>query len=391
MKKLNPLKTPEIPYNFAVGRSNPETFPIELVQQAAVRAIARDFEELTEYPGNLGHPGLRAAMARRESEREGVDVHPDSIALMNGSMQAVTLVAEALTQPGDTIICEEFTYVGTIGTYKSLGVVMDGLPVDHDGMKVELLEDRLQSLGNERKPKFIYVLTTYQNPTGTQLSTDRRLQLLEIAQKHDIPIFEDNCYGDVHFDGEKPKSLYALSDWEKIIYTCSLSKILAPGVRLGYLMAKQPMLDQLLARKHDAGSNYLAAGIVAELYRDNVWDLTEELNSALKTKKNLVVEGLQDSLSDLCKWSNPAGGMFVWVRFPDDVDQDKLLDIAASRGFKYQPGQNFHVDGKRLPYLRLAFGHLPDQSIRDGIPVLATCIRESRTSNEPQSFSNLFD
>ena len=391
MKKLNPLKPPDIPYNFAVGRSNPETLPIELVQQAAVRAIARDFEELTEYPGKLGHSGLRAAMAKRESEREGIDVHPDSIALMNGSMQAVTLVAEALAQPGDTIICEELTYVGTIGAYKSLGINMEGLPVDHDGMKVELLEDRLRTLGEERKPKFIYVLTTYQNPTGTQLSLNRRLQLIDIARRHDIPIFEDNCYGDVHFDGEKPKSLYALSDWDQIIYTCSLSKILAPGVRLGYLLAQQPNLDRLLARKHDAGANYLAAGIVAELYRDNVWDLTEELNLALKTKKNLVVDGLEETVADLCKWSNPAGGMFVWVRFPADVDQEKLLKTTEARGFKYQPGSNFHVEGTQVPYLRLAFGHLPDQVIQEGIRLLASCIRACRTSNEKPEFHELFD
>lgn len=391
MTKLNPLKKPAYPYDFAVGRSNPETFPIELVQQAAIRAIELDFEELTEYPGDLGHPALRAAMARRESEREGVEVDPDSIALMNGSMQAVTLVAEALTEPGDTIICEEFTYIGTINTYKALGIRMEGLPVDHDGMRVECFEERLATLGEEHKPKFIYALTTYQNPTGTQLSLERRRELIRIAQKHDIPLFEDNCYGDVHFDGEKPKALYALADYNKHIYTCSLSKILAPGVRLGYLMAQQPLFDKLLARKHDAGSNYLAAGIVAELYRDDVWQLTEELNVALKRKKNLVVDGLDESLADLCKWSNPAGGMFVWVRFPADVDQAKLLKLTEERGFRYQAGENFHVDGDQVPYLRLAFGHVPDQAIRDGIPVLAQCLRECRTSNEAPEFDDLYD
>lgn len=379
-------------FDFAVGRTNPATFPIERVQRAAHDAIAREFAEITEYPGRLGHPGLRQVMARRESEREGVHVDADLISLMNGSMQAVTLTAEALTKPGDTVVLEELTYGGTIGAYRTLEIDMQGLPVDEDGMKVELLEAKLDELGEgERKPKFIYVLTTYQNPTGAMMSLPRRRRLIDIARERDIPVVEDNCYGDVHFDGDKPPSLYALSDYDKIIYMCSLSKILAPGMRLGYLYAQQELLDRILSRRHDAGGNYLAAAIVAELYRDGVWDLTEELNVSLATKKNLVVDGLAAEAADVCAWSNPAGGLFVWVRFPDDVDQDKLLQLTSEAGFHYAQGANFHIAGERVPYLRLAFGHVPDDDIRDGIPVLARCIRQSRTSNLPPAYTGLFD
>ena len=127
-------------FDFAVGRTNPETFPVDRVQRAAKTAIANEYAELTEYPGKLGHPGLRDVMARRESQRERVAVDPDALALMNGSMQAVTLTAEALTRPGDTVICEEVTYSGTIGAYRTLGIDMVGVGVDEDGMRVELLE-----------------------------------------------------------------------------------------------------------------------------------------------------------------------------------------------------------------------------------------------------------
>ena len=377
--------------DFAVGRTNPETFPIERMQRAAAEAIAREFVELTDYPGKLGHPGLRAAMARRESEREGVPVDPERIALTNGSMQGVTLVAEALTRPGDTVVCEKFTYVGTIGAYRSLGIDMQGVPVDEEGMRVDLLEAKLDELGEVRKPKFIYALTTYQNPTGATMPVERRRRLVEIAERRGIPIVEDNCYGDVHFDGEKPPALFALSDYAGIVYLCSLSKILAPGLRLGYVFAQPPLLDTILARRHDAGSNTFAAAVVAELYRDGVWDLTEDLNAHLRVKKNLVVDGLGNELSDLCAWSNPAGGLFVWLRFPDDVDQDRLARLAAERGVHYAPGANFHIHGTRIPYLRLAFGHVPDADIRDGIPILARCIREARTSNAAREFDSLFD
>ena len=153
-------------FDFAVGQTNPETFPIERVQEAANRAIANEYAQLTTYPGKLGHEGLRAAMAKRESEREGIQIGADELTLLNGSMQAVTLTAEAFTRPGDTVICEELTYSGTISAYRSLGIEMVGMPVDEDGMRVELLEAKLAELGEARKPKFIYALTTYQNPTG---------------------------------------------------------------------------------------------------------------------------------------------------------------------------------------------------------------------------------
>lgn len=382
---------PDRVFDFAVGRTNPETVPFARLQRAAHAAIAREYAELTDYHGKLGHSGLRDAMARRESEREGVAVDPEHLSLMNGSMQAVTLVAEALTQPGDTVICEEFTYSGTIGAYRTLGIDMVGLPVDADGMRVELLEARLDELGEAHKPKFIYALTTYQNPTGANLSVDRRRVLIDIARRRGIPIVEDNCYGDVHFDGDKPPALYALSDYDKIVYLCSLSKILGPGLRLGYLYAKPPLLDRILARRHDAGGNYLAAAVVAELYKDGVWKITGELNEALKVKKNLVVDGLADAGADVCVTSNPPGGLFVWVRFPDDVDQEKLLRLATERNFHYAPGANFHIHGTRVPYLRLAFGHVPDNDIRDGMRVLAACLREARTSNEPRCLAGLFD
>ena len=378
-------------FDFAVGRTNPETFPVERVQRAAKAALANEYAQLTEYPGKLGHAGLRAAMARRETEREGVDVSPDALTLMNGSMQAITLTAEALTKPGDTVICEEVTYSGTIGAYRTLGIDMVGIPVDDNGMRVELLAAKLDELGQARKPKFIYALATYQNPTGTNLSLERRQQLIEVAAARDIPIIDDNCYGDVHYDGEKPPALYALSDYENIIYMCSLSKILAPGLRLGYLYARPKLLDTILARRHDAGSNYLAAAVVAELYKDGVWPLTDELNESLKVKKNLVVDGLADTAGDVCVSSNPSGGLFVWVRFPDDVDQAKLVRLTAERNFFYAAGANFHIHAKQVPYLRLAFGHVPDDDIRDGMPILGQCIREARTSNEAPSFTGLFD
>lgn len=382
----------DILYDFGSGRSNPETFPTAALQAAATNVIEREAEALNDYPGKLGFLPLREAMAKRESDREGVPVDPDHLMLTNGSMQAVTLVAEALQeQPGDSCIVEEFSYPGTLAAYRSLKLDLHGIPLSEEGMQLDVLEDRLKQLDAEnRRPKFIYTITTYQNPTGFTMPADRRRELIDLARRFDIPLVEDNCYGDVHYDGPVAPAIYALDDDPRHIYLCSLSKILAPGLRLGYVLARPPMLERIMDRRHDAGSNTLAAAIVAEFYRDGIWAHTNMGNEALKVKRDLTLAGLEAELADQCVWSHPVGGLFIWVRIPEDINGKNLLMLANERGFDYLPGISFHYQNAKVPYLRLAFGHLTAEQITNGIPILAQCVRELRTSNEPRSFDSLF-
>ena len=383
----------DIRYDFGSGRSNPETFPVASLQQAAVRVIESEADLLNDYPGKLGYRPLREAMARRESDREGVEVDADHLMLTNGSMQAVTLVAEALQEaPGDTCIVEEFSYPGTLAAYRSLKLDMVGIPLSDKGMRLDVLEQQLEGLRRDKRlPKFIYTITTYQNPTGFTMPEARRRELIDIARRFDVPLVEDNCYGDVHYEGPVAPAIYALDDDPRHIYLCSLSKILAPGLRLGYVLARPPMLDIIMARRHDAGSNTLAAAIVAEFYRDGIWPHTRMGNEALKIKRDLTLQGLEAELDDLCVWSKPVGGLFIWVRLPEDVNQKRLLESANERGFHFLPGIAFHFQNAKVPYLRLAFGHLTSEQITEGIPILARCIREMRTSNEPKDFVSLFE
>ena len=379
---------PDVPFDFGTGRSDPATFPVEALQAAAVKVIERDRELLTNYPGSLGYEPLRIAMAKREGEREGVPVNPDHIALTNGSMQAVTLVAEALTEPGDVVITEEFTYPGTLSAYRSLKLDIHGIGMDEQGMRIDLLKEKLTALkAADRLPKFIYVLTNYQNPGGTVMPQSRREELIALSKTFDVPVVEDNCYGDVHYEGAVPPALFALDpDNTNHIYLGSLSKILAPGLRLGYLLAKPPMLDTLLARRHDAGSNTFAAAIAAEFYHDGINDHRAVSIPPLHAKLKKLNKALGDELGDLCEWSNPPGGLFLWLRFPDDVDQKKLFAIAEEAGVKYLPGISFHYKLGKAPFLRLAFGHLTEETIEAGVPVLADCIKRARTSNEAPTY-----
>ena len=382
---------PSVPYDFGTGRSDPATFPTEALKAAALQVIEREGESFSEYPGKLGHPGFRQAMAAREAEREGVAVDPDHLVITNGSMQAVTLTAEALTEPGDAVLLEEYSYPGTLSAYRSLKLELVGIPLDEGGMRLDAVEAalaRLQKAG--RTAKFIYAISTYQNPTGFVMPKQRRLELIQLARRFDVPVIEDNCYGDVHYEGPVEPAMYALDDGADQIYLCSLSKILAPGLRLGYIYARPPMLERILARRHDAGGNSFAAAVVAEFYRKGIAGHAAVTTPPLRRKRDLTCRKLEETAADLCVWSKPVGGLFIWVRLPDDVDRRRLGMLAHSRGVAYLPGAAFHYQGDDAPYLRLAFGHLTEAQIDEGVPILARCIREARTSNEAIGFDSLF-
>ena len=366
-------------YDFGSGRTDPASFPTAQLAEAAKAAVLEVGADLVHYPGDMGHEGLRRLMAQRESRREGVAVSPDHVALMNGSMQAVTLVAEALMeQAGDVIVTEELTYSGTISAYRRLGARMVGVPLDEQGMRTDALEAVLADLAAKgTPPRFIYTLTTYQNPTGSVMPKSRRLELIELARRYQLPVLEDNCYGDVHFEGPEEPSLYALDPDPNHIYLCSLSKILGPGVRLGYILARPPMLQRILDRRYDGGNSVLAAAAVAALFKDSLWQHIGHCNGILKEKRDALFAAFAAHLGDICTWSKPVGGMFVWLKLPEGMSGKAAAEQARARGFLCAPGASFHIDNQDVPYLRLAFGYASLGDITAGIPVLAECLHSA--------------
>ena len=367
-------------FDFGGGRTDPGSFPTAELVEAARQGIPEVGADFVNYPGDMGHQGLREVLARRESQREGIEVSPDHLSLTNGSMQAVTLMAEALLEkPGDIVVTEELCYSGTIGAYKRLGAELVGVPLDEEGMQVDALDRALANLHQcGTPPRFIYTLATYQNPTGSMMPCARRLQLIEVARKYDAIVVEDNCYGDVHFEGAKEPSIYALDDSPNMVYICSLSKILGPGVRLGYFIARPPMLDRILDRRFDGGNSLLAASILAAYFKDTLWEHVEMRNAILKEKRDAVFAALEESGSDICTWSHPVGGLFIWVGFPPDVDRRKLAALMAEKNILYAPGSAFHIRGEDVPFLRLAFGFIALEDIREGILAMVECIRSAR-------------
>ena len=363
--------------DFSSGRPDPESFPVTELAEAASRRLTAEGSDLVQYPDPQGYAPLRRLAAERFLEREGVGLDPDSFLLGTGSTQPLALLSEALASPGDAIITEEYSYTGALSLFRRYGLETVGVATDEEGLQLDALEetlDRLDSCG--RPARFIYAIPTYQNPTGAILSLDRRRDLLELVNRRGVPLVEDNCYADLHFEAERPpSSIRALPGGDNVIYVASWSKILGPGARLGYVSAGPELLERLMSLKSDAGTSNLAAMIVTEFMQQHRREHTAKLCGVLKRKRDILLAALEEQLGDLCSWTRPQGGMFVWVKLPDEIDNGALARAAEQEGVLYHPGRNFDSGDRDIPYLRLAFGFPSDEALRRGTEHLARAIR----------------
>ncbi len=367
-------------FPFGSGRPDPASFPNRGLAEAAMRILPELGDELACYPGSLGYEPLRKLMSQRFAHREGVALPVDQVVLTTGSMQAVTLMAQVFVEsPGDVIVLEEYSYSGTLGAYRKEKAELVGIPLDEYGMRMDALEGTLGDLvSRNRKPKFIYTLPTYQNPTGSIMPLGRRRELLAIAGRYGIPVVEDHCYADTVYEDDHQPALWTLEHETPVIHIESLSKILGPGVRLGYLAAPRDLLDQILQYRRDGGTSALSAAIVCEYFREKLWPHVDRINAIVREKRDLMFHALL-RFPDAFEWfSRPKGGLFIWVKLPDATDTVACEQLAESMGVDYASGKAFHVYNMDVPYIRLAFGFATHDDIRKGIPILADCIRNSR-------------
>ena len=368
-------------YPFGSGRPDPASFPNRELGEAAMRVLPEMGNQLALYPGSLGYQPLRQLMADRLLKREGVAPAVDEIALTNGSMQGVTLMAQMfIEKPGDGVIMEAFSYSGTIGAYKKEGAELVGIPVDEYGMRMDALADELKARADKGNlPKFIYVLATFQNPTGAVMPLERRKELLKIAAQYELPVVEDHCYADTVYEEDYyVPSFYTLPSEVPVVHIESLSKILGPGVRLGCFFTKQPLLGQILSHRRDGGTSTLAAAVVHEYFRENMWTHVNQINQIVKEKRDLMLDLLGQHPNAFEWFSRPKGGLFIWVKLPEATDTVKCEELAEARGIDYATGKAFHVHNEDVSYLRLAFGYASLKEIEEGIPKLAACVLEAQ-------------
>jgi 2-aminoadipate transaminase len=369
-------------YSFIGGNNDAAQVPVDGLIAAATAVLGREGSTLATYglaSGPLGYGALRAFLAAKLERDAGIACSKNEILITSGSLQAIDLVNALLLAPGDTVLIEQETYQGAITRLARLGVNAVGIPLDRGGLRVDALATALDGLkGRNIRPKYIYTIPTVQNPTGTIMGEDRRLELLRLARAHGVPIFEDDCYADLIWDGRRPPALYAMSRHGGVIHIGSFSKSIAPALRVGYIVAGWDVLSRMLALKTDAGSGALEQMVLAEYCADHFATHVPLLARALRTKLEILMESLAEQFGTAAEFDDPPGGIFLWIKLPDVVDTMKLAQAALAAGVAINPGPEWSTDkAYARSRMRLCFASPTADEIRQGVATLAdVCRRE---------------
>ena len=369
-------------YNFVGGHNDADSVPVQGFIEAAARVLEREGKTLATYglqSGSLGYLPLRELIARKLARDAGVLCSPDEVLITSGSLQGLDLVNHLLLSPGDTVIVEQSTYGGAITRLNRLRADIVGVPVDRDGLSSEALEQTLADLERHGiRPKYIYTIPTVHNPTATVMSEGRRAQIMRVSEAYGVPIFEDECYADLVWEGKRPRALRAMSDDGRVIHIGSFSKSVAPALRLGYLVAGWPLMGRILAIKNDGGSGALEQMILAEYCTAHFDAHVQVLRKTLRRKLDALVETLHAHFGTAAEFDYPAGGIFLWVKLPDAVDTSRLAQLALQAGVAINPGAEWMTDAHAgRTRLRICFAHPSEQIIREGMATLADlCHRE---------------
>jgi 2-aminoadipate transaminase len=348
---------------FGDGAPNLEVQPIARLQEAAVEAW-------NEAPGNLGYGELIGYLPLREliAERmtiRGIHATPDEIMITNGSQQGIDLIARLMLEPGDTILVEGPTYIGAMQTFDAYEVDYVVIPVDDDGIDVAALEARLDQL--DCQPKLLYTIPAFQNPAGASISTERRSALLDLAQRRNLLILEDDPYGEIWY--ERPPAPALRADHPSVVYLGTFSKTIAPGLRVGWMVPPSDMLDLLLMAKEgtDIHSNRIATRTIYHAANGFLDEHVARLREFYGARRNVLVDSLAESMPPEIEWNIPGGGFFVWIRMPEHVSANELLIAAAKHDVAFLPGSWFYPPGAvRKNELRLSFSSLPVERMRIG-------------------------
>jgi GntR family transcriptional regulator/MocR family aminotransferase len=369
------LKTSQHPHtiSFAGGASAPHMFPGDDFRKVLQAVMRRDGMAALDYGESNGYAPLRATIAHVLAS-QGLQARPENILITAGSQQALSLVSQLLLKPGDTILVESPTYGGALELFRALNFEVVGIPMDKQGMQVERLEKLLQ----QHHPKLIYTIPNFHNPTGTCLNSSRRRELIVLADRYNIPILEDDFVGDLRYDGRAQPSLKALDPGGRVIYANTFSKMLMPGLRVGYLLVEGPIYESLVNFKHVndlATSTLIQRALEAYVTVGRYQAHLRRSCQIFRKRRDAMLAALHRYLPVNIHFDSPQGGLFLWVRLPDEMSSDALLPLACREGVDFVPGSRFFPDGVQgKDWMRLNFVlHSPDE-IEEGVKRLKKAI-----------------
>ncbi len=369
---------PEI-ISLAGGLPDTSTFPSEdfaaLMARVAVDASAKALQ----YGPTEGLEEVKECIAQ-VMEAEGMHVETGDLLVTTGGQQVIDLVCKTLIDPGDVVIAEAPTYPGAVPVFVSYEADVVQIEMDDDGMRMDVLRAELERLDREgRVPKFIYTVPSFQNPAGVTMALDRRRELVKLAKERELLVLEDNPYGLLRYEGDPLPTLYSLDGGEFVIYLGTFSKILSPGIRLGWSAAPGPVLEKLNLAKGaaDLCSSTLSQQFVATYFAERDWRAyLRNLTALYRRRRDVMLGALAEHFPREATWTHPRGGLFIWARLPDYIDTTDLLARALREHVAFVPGRAAYLDGRGGSEMRLNFSGVGDDDIREGVRRIGEVVRE---------------
>jgi 2-aminoadipate transaminase len=369
---------PEV-ISLAGGLPDTSTFPPETFAAQMTKIAQESAAEALQYGPTEGFDAMKSVI-QSVMAAEGTAPDPADIIVTTGGQQAIDLVTKTLVDPGDVVICEAPTYPGAVPVFCSYQADTHQVDMDQDGLRIDALQELLDRLAADgRRPKFIYSVPNFQNPAGVTLSTDRRRRLVEIARERELLIVEDNPYGLLRFEGEALPPLYQLDGGDYVIYLGTLSKILSPGIRLGWAVAPPPVMEKIVLGKQatDLCTSTLTQYFALEYFGEGRWEeYVASLCEIYRARRDAMLESLERHFPPQAEWTRPEGGLFVWATLPDYINTSDLLAKALRENVAFVPGEAAYVDGRGTASMRLNFSGSTEDEIREGIRRIGKVVSE---------------
>lgn len=377
---------PEV-ISFAGGMPAPELFPVEEMKEIAVAVLEEQGRVALQYTSTEGYLPLREKIAQRMNNTLKTNVGPDDILITSGSQQGLDFSGKVFIDKGDVILCESPSYMGALNAMKSYEPEFIEIDTDNNGMKMEDLEKVLASNPNV---KMIYVIPDFQNPSGRTWPLERRLKFMEIVNKYEIPVIEDNPYGELRFDGESLPSLKSLDTKGLVIYLGTFSKIFCPGYRLGWTCAAPKILEKFNICKQ--GSD-LQASTISQMEVNkfmDVYDLddhVEKIKSCYVKRRDVMLKTMKEEFPECVEFTHPEGGLFTWVTFPEGINAGEMAKKCLEKNVAYVPGESFYPNGGVYNTCRLNYSNMPEDKIVEGIKRMGEVLREELSKNDEKQLS----
>ena len=359
--------------SFAGGFPDPNTFPVEQLKEIMHDVLEQESVSALQYGPTEGNPRLRDALAQRY-QREGLHVTKDNFLITTSSQQAIDLVSKVFLDPGDTLVCGLPSYLGALQSFFAYQACPIGIPKDEE---LDTVVRALISSG--KKPKFIYAIPDFQNPSGITMTKQQRLEVIDVAKKYDLLIVEDSPYREIRFEGEPQPMMYSLDDSERVITLGTFSKIFVPGFRLGWVIAHPAIIDKLVVAKQATdlcapvfdqcvAARYVAQGLMDQNIKSTIENYRNKRKNMLECFEKYMPQGVT--------WTNPEGGLFLFMTLPEQYDATDLFNLAIQESVAFVTGEAFHCDGSGKNTLRINFSYMPEDRAEEGVRRLAAAIRK---------------